>query len=102
MALRQFVVNESAHVELREDFILLLENGEDKPAARLYQLLIQELPDLSDKALVEDLQRTAMLLNSNVTAPDNLLWKYQTGTKKELNKRADRRIERARVRAEIP
>jgi hypothetical protein len=102
MVLRQFMANQSAHVELREDFILLLENGDENPATRLYQLLIQQLPELSDHALVEDIQRTAMSLGTNSTNPDHLLWKYQRSARNELHKRADRRIERARARAQIP
>src|SRR5262249_30097873 len=63
MVVRQFIANQSAHVELREDFIFLHERAETKPQERLYQMLVQQLPALNEKALVEDLQRTAMLVD---------------------------------------
>jgi hypothetical protein len=99
MVVRQVIINQSAHVELREDFILLHERGEAEPEARLYQLLIQQLPRLKDKALVEDLQRTAMLVDPKATELDNLVWKYQVSVKNELQKRSERRLARARARA---
>ena len=51
------MVNQSAHVQMREDFILLQEHGDIKTCERLYQLLIQKLPVLSDNDLVNDLER---------------------------------------------
>ena len=102
MVVSQFLSNQSAHVELREDFILLMERGEGQPATRLYQLLIQELPALSEKALVDDLQRTNLLLANKTPSKEDLLWKYQVSVNNELNKRSDKRIARARARGEIP
>src|SRR6266700_2733945 len=96
MVVRQVIANQSAHVELREDFILLHERGEAEPETRLYQLLIQQLPRLDDKALVEDLQRTAMLVDPKAAQLDNLIWKYQVSVKNELQKRSERRLARAR------
>jgi len=95
MVVRQFVANQSAHVELREDFIFLHERAETKPQERLYQMLIQQLPALNEKALVEDLQRTSMLVDQKTPQLDNLIWKYQVSVKNELQKRADRRLSRA-------
>jgi hypothetical protein len=95
MVVRQFIANQSAHVELREDFILLHERAETKPEERLYQLLVQQLPNLNDKALVDDLQRTAMLVDLKTPQLDNLIWKYQVSVKNELQKRSERRLARA-------
>ena len=95
MVVRQFIANQSAHVELREDFIFLHERAETKPQERLYQMLIQQLPALNEKALVEDLQRTSMLVDQKTPQLDNLIWKYQVSVKNELQKRADRRLARA-------
>jgi hypothetical protein len=95
MVIRQVINNQSAHVELREDFILLHDRGEAKPEARLYQLLIQELPRLNEKALVDDLQRTAMLVDPKTPQLDNLVWKYQVSVKNELEHRSQRRLARA-------
>jgi DNA-binding transcriptional regulator of glucitol operon len=96
----QFLANQSAHVELREDFILLQGQGETKPAERLYQMLIQELPDLNDKALVEDLQRTGMLVDQKNPATEDLVWKLHVSVNNELQRRSQTRIARALARAE--
>lgn len=94
MAVRQFQTNASAHAERLEDFILLQEQDNPKLAERPYQLLVQELPDLSERALVEDLQRTAMLVDAKSPKPDSLLWKYHIGVRNELRKRSERRLHR--------
>src|SRR5665213_2380172 len=57
MVIRQFLVNQWKHVDLREDFILLHDEGQTKGAEQLYQMLIQELPNLPDRALIADEQR---------------------------------------------
>jgi len=95
MVIRQVTNNQSAHVELREDFSLLHERGEAKPEERLYQLLIQELPRLNEKALVDDLQRTVMLVDPKTPQLDNLVWKYQVSVKNELAHRSQQRLARA-------
>jgi hypothetical protein len=84
--------NESAHVRMREDFVVLYQRGYVKPSERLYQLLIQSLPDLSEKSLLDDFQRTAMLVDTNKPQPDSLIWKYHVSLRNELNHRADKRV----------
>ncbi|MBI3853897.1 MAG: hypothetical protein HY298_27035 [Verrucomicrobia bacterium] len=100
MVLRQLMANQSAHVEMREDFLLLHDRGEAKASERLYQLLIQQLPDLSDKSLVDDLQRTSLLVDLKTPDLQNLVWKYGVSVKRELQKRSERRLSRALERAE--
>ena len=92
LAVRQFLVNESAHVRRLEDFILLHERGEAKLCERLYQRIVQELPVLSDQALVGDWQRTVQLVNPKTPQLDNLLWKYHVSVNNELRRRADKRL----------
>ncbi len=99
MVLWQIARNQAEHVELREDFILLHERGEAKSEERLYQMLIQALPALDEKALVDDLQRTAMLVDPKTPQLDNLVWKYQVSVKNELQKRSEQRLSRAREEA---
>lgn len=94
LVVQQYLANESAHAAQIEDFIVLHERGETKLAERRYQLLVQELPHLSERTLVADLQRTALIVEPNPPQLDNLLWKYQVGVKNELKRRADRRISR--------
>ena len=76
MVVRQFILNHSAHVELREDFLLLHERGNARETERLYQMLVQDLPSLNTRGLVEDLQRTAMLIDPSKAQPENFIWKY--------------------------
>ena len=99
MVIRQFAANQSAHIETREDFIFLMERGEFEPAAHLYQELIQELPDLNEKSLVDDLQRTAMLVDPKAPDAESLIFKYQVSVKKELDRRSEQRLATARERA---
>ena len=99
MVVRQYILNESAHVELREDFLLLYERGNVKDTERLYQLLVQDLPSLSTRCLVEDLQRTAMLINPAKLQPENFIWKYHQCVKNEMFGRSERRAAHALKRA---
>jgi hypothetical protein len=94
MMLRLFVANDSAHVELREDFILLQERGEAKACDALYQQLIQGLAGLDEKSLAEDLARTSLLVDTKNPDKGNLVWKYYISVKKELQKRSEKRLSR--------
>jgi hypothetical protein len=77
-----------------------VERGDGKSAEHIYQLLVQELPDLNEKTLVEDLERTAMLVDPKAPDTQNLVWKYQAGVQKEMQRRSEQRIGRALERAE--
>src|SRR5262245_38149700 len=72
----QFRMNESAHVQRLEDFILLQNRGDTKSCEWLYQRLVQELPGMSDKSLVDDLQRTGMVVDAKTPQLENLVWKF--------------------------
>jgi cell division protein FtsL len=100
MVVRQFLANQSAHSERREDLILLQERGDTKTSAWLYQRLIQELPELSERSLVEDLARTALLVDPKKPELENLVWKYYVSVKKELQRRAEHRIDRVVAKAQ--
>jgi len=90
----QFLQNQSAHVRMREDFILLQQRGHAKPAERFYQLLVQSLPQQSDRSLLDDYQRTAMLVDGSKPQLDNLVWKYHVSVKNEFTRRAEKRLTR--------
>ncbi len=92
LVLRQFMANQSAHVELREDFLLLHERGEAKASDALYQQLIQELAGLDEKGLVDDLQRTRLLIDPKAPDKENLVWKYYVSVKNELQRRSEKRL----------
>ena len=92
MVIHQFLANQSAHVELREDFLLLHERGETKACDALYQQLIQELAGLEERSLVDDLQRTRLLIDPKVPDKENLVWKYYVSVKNELQRRSEKRL----------
>src|SRR5437899_12245204 len=76
MVIRQFNVNRARHVELREAFILLQAKGWTNEAQRLFTRLINELPEQSNKVLIDDFQRTVMLLHPGTRHPESLIWTY--------------------------
>jgi hypothetical protein len=102
MVVRQFLANQSGHVELREDFILLHDRGETAACDSLYQQLIQELVALDVKTLVDDLQRTSLLVDPKTPDVQNPVWKYHVSVKKELEKRSERRLARILERSDKP
>lgn len=99
MVVRQYIANQSAHVELREDFLLLHERGNSRETERLYQLLVQDLPSLSTRGLVEDFQRTAMLIDPSKPQPESIVWKYHQCVKNEMFRRSESRAAHALKRA---
>jgi hypothetical protein len=99
MVIRQYLANQWRHTDLREDFILLHDQGKAQGAERLYQLLIQELPQLPDRELIADQQRLNVLFLSQKPPPDDLLWKYSISVQNELQRRTNARVARALKRA---
>jgi hypothetical protein len=99
MVVRQFLINQWEHNDLREDFILLHDEGKTKTMERLYQMLIQELPALPDRALLDDEQRLNLFLASKNLPPTDLLWKYHVSVQNELQRRVNSRVTRALKRA---
>jgi hypothetical protein len=92
LVLRQYQARDAAHIQRREDFLLLHERGEAQAEQRLYQALVEELPQLSDRLIADDLQRTAMLVDAKKPEPNNLLWKFHVSAGKELRHRAEQRV----------
>ena len=99
MVVQQHLANQSAHAQQVEDFLLLHERGETKPCEHLYQVLVQRLPHINDRDLVQDLQRTAMVVDVKVPQLNNLIWKYHVSVKNELKQRAEKRLEATVQRA---
>ena len=89
MVVRQFMANQSKHVELRENFIVLYSKGYPEKAERLYKRLLRELEGLPNKALMDDYQRTFMLVYPATQEPDNPIWKYHLTVRNELVKRSE-------------
>ena len=93
MVVQQHLANQSAHAQQVEDFLLLHERAEMKPCEHLYQVLVQRLPHINDRDLVQNLQRTAMVVDVKTPQLDNLVWKYHVSVKNELKRRSEKRVE---------
>jgi hypothetical protein len=87
---------ELKHVELREAMILLQTGGYTNDANRLYLRLWPEVSKLSDKQLVEDWQRAVVLIDPSLHQPSNTIYSYYWDVRHEMERRADRHIDRAR------
>lgn len=95
MVVRQFILNQSRHIELREAFILLHAKGHKNEAQRLFQKLLAELEALSNGVVMQDYQRTLMLVDPATPQPDNLVWKYHWTVSQELEKRSESTLAKA-------
>jgi hypothetical protein len=95
LVLQQQLTNLSHHSGQVEDFLLLQDRNETKAAEHIYQVLIQRLPHIGDRELVQDLQRTAMVIDVKNPPKENLVWKYYVSVGNELKRRADKRLEKA-------
>jgi hypothetical protein len=91
---------QSRHVEIREAFILLHTRGYTNQAERLYNHLIFEMHKLSNKQLIDDFQRTLLLVDPAANRPDNLIWKYHWTVSNELERRNESSLVRALKLAE--
>jgi len=100
MVVRQFTANQSRHIEIREAFILLYIKGYKPEAERLYKRLLRDIEELPNKTLIEDFQRTSLLVDPTAQQPDNLIWKYHWTVSLELEKRSESTLMRARKLAE--
>ena len=100
MVVRQFMENQSRHVEMRENFIVLYSKGYQEKAEQLYKRLLRELEGLPNKALMDDYQRTSMLVYPATQQPDNLIWRYHWTVSNELEKRSESTLRRALKMAE--
>ncbi|HKS38234.1 MAG TPA: hypothetical protein VJW76_13640 [Verrucomicrobiae bacterium] len=100
MVIRQFTANQSKHIEIREAFILLYIKGYKPEAERLYRRLLRDIEDLPNRTLIEDFQRTLLLVDPTAQQRDNLIWKYHWTVSNELEKRAESTLMRGRKLAE--
>ena len=87
---------ELKHVELREAMILLQTGGYTNEASKLYFRLWPEVGKLSDKQLLEDWQRAVVLIDPNLHQPSNTIYQYYWDVRREMERRADRHIDKAR------
>lgn len=99
MVLRQFSLRQSRHVEMREAFILLHMRNYTNEARRLFDRLVVEVPKysgkLSDKEVLDDFQRTLLLVDPYSNQTNNLIWRYHWMLSEELDKRSVDLLSRA-------
>jgi hypothetical protein len=95
MVIRQVNINQNRHVELREAFILLQTRGYRVEAGRLFQRLLKDMQNQSDRSLREDFQRTMTLVDPARQQPENLIWVYHWTVSNELERRSEASLKRA-------
>ena len=91
---------QSRHMEVREAFILLHTRGYTNESSRLYNHLLNQVHALSNKQLMDDFQRTLLVVDPGANRPDNLIWKYHWTVSNELERRAESSLVRALKLAE--
>lgn len=96
MVIRQYRANQSLHVELREAFILLYTKGYKPESARIYDRLLRDTEKLSNRQLIDDFQRTLMLVDPLATnQTNNLIYNYHWTVSTELDRRSESTLRRA-------
>jgi hypothetical protein len=100
MVIRQLDARKSRHIELREAMILLQTGGYTNESDRLYLRLLTDLDRLSNRELIEDWQRTVILVDPGTHQPSNAVWRYYWTVRKEMERRGEDTIQRARKLAE--
>jgi hypothetical protein len=98
---QQLHAKQTRHADIREAFILLHTRGYTNQANHLYQKLLNDLQNLSNKQLVDDFQRTLLLVDPAATNQfSNILWKYHWTVSNEMDRRAEGSLMRALKLAE--
>jgi len=103
MVLRQREAAEKKHLEIREAFILLNTRSYTNEARKLHQKLLLELPKISDRQLLDDFQRTLMLVDPDpqtTQQTNNLIWIYHWTVSNEIERREETTLKRAHKLAE--
>ena len=100
MVIRQVDAKKTRHAELREAMILLQTGGYTNESDRLYLRLLGDLDKLSNSDLIDDWQRTVILVDPGSHQPSNAVWRYYWTVRKEMERRGEDRIQKARKLAE--
>lgn len=87
MAVRQIERNRSHHAELREAFLFLHRAGHRSEAEKLYGRLLWNLKDEPTRHLIDDIERTSVLVPTNQSPATNILVRYHLTVQRELDKR---------------
>ncbi|HAM71200.1 MAG TPA: hypothetical protein DCM86_06115 [Verrucomicrobiales bacterium] len=95
MVIHGLQARQSKHIELREAMILLHTRGYTNKADTLYTRLIQETKELPNKVLLDDFQRTLLLVDPSTRQPQNPVWNYHWVVSNELERRSESSLEQA-------
>ena len=79
---------------------MLHTRGYTNQSHRLYERLLRDGPTLSSQALMDDFQRTLLLVDPTARQPENLIWTYHWYISNELEKRSQDTLRRALKLAE--
>ena len=95
LVVRQAQLKQTQRIELREAFILLHTRGYKEEARRLYNRLLRDMEQFSNKDLFDDFQRTLILVDPTAQHPENLIWSYHWTVSNELERRTESTLQRA-------
>ena len=95
VVLKRVNTSQSRHAELREAFILLHTRGYKEQALGLYEHLLRDLQNISNQELMDDFQRTLLVVDPAAHQPENLIWKYHWTVSNELERRSESTLLRA-------
>jgi hypothetical protein len=95
MVIRQLRASDKRHVEIREAFVLLHTKGYTNEAQKLYRRLLRDLETLPNEDLIQDFQRTLLLIDPATHQPSNLVWSYHWTVSNELERRSESTLMRA-------
>lgn len=95
MVIRGLQARQTRRAELREAMIVLQTRGYTNEAQRIYTRLIQEIRDVPNKSLLEDFQRTMLIIDPASKQPANPIWSYHWVVSNELERRSESTLARA-------
>ena len=95
IVIRQLRASDKRHVEIREAFVLLHTKGYTNEAQKLYRRLLRDLETLPNEDLIQDFQRTLLLIDPATHQPSNLVWSYHWTVSNELERRSESTLMRA-------
>lgn len=95
LIVKRLNTGQSRHAEVREAFILLHTRGYTNQAQRLYEHLLRDLENITNRELMDDFQRTLLVVDPAAHQPDNLIWKYHWTVSNELERRSESTLRRA-------
>lgn len=95
MVIRQLDARRNKHVEVREALILLSTGGYTNQADKLYVRLLRDLDKLPHKQLLDDYQRTVLLVDPGAHQPSNAVWRYYWTVRNQMEHRSETSIIRA-------